>query len=586
MKTRTIEWWRNLALGDPDLWEREILGVMEILRSEEDQRTAISVLGEDALHERAAELRRRFLQEGPGPLFGVPLAVKDNIDVKGFPTTAGCPDYSYEPEESAFAAGCLEDAGALVIAKTNMDQFATGLAGLRSPFAPPRNPLNGDYIPGGSSSGSAVAAARNLVPVSLGTDTAGSGRVPAFMNGIFGLKPSRGRISTRGLVPACPSLDTVSIFSPSLDDLWTTARIAARRDPGDPFFLHRECKCSPRAPDEVLIPRDDQLFFDGDTACSELWRQWLNHLEALGIALRPVNIEPLLKAAKLLYDDAWVAERSAALGDFIHAHPNSLHPVTRRVLDTGSRYSAADAFKVTWKVRKAAAYAERLLFPGKILITPTVPRPMTTAELERDPVARNSTLGYYTNFMNLLDLSGLAVPWGEYPNSGLKWGVTLIGAAGMDNQLTAAAGFLLRLDTAAARELSGYIDIVVCGAHLQGFPLNSQLTERGGTLVRRGRTAKTYRMLLIGDAPSAKPGLVSAPDAPGARDFPVEIWRLPDEKLAGFVRLISEPLALGRVQLESGESLWGFTCTGGDYPDISEYGGWANYSRTAQTDNE
>ena len=606
MEKRTIDWWRNLALGDARRWEDEILAVMEILRCEKDYRTAISVLEADALVKRAGELRRRFPAKGgsgsgggsssgggeaagepPGgvpALFGVPLAVKDNIDVKGFPTTAACPDYSYRPRESAFAVRLLEDAGALVIAKTNMDQFATGLGGLRSPFAPPRNPLNGDYIPGGSSSGSAVAAARNLVPISLGTDTAGSGRVPAFMNGIFGLKPSRGRISSRGVVPACPSLDTVSLFSASLDDICTAAEIITRCDPQDPFSRYRECPCSPGMPREVLVPREDQLFFNDDKLCAGLWDDWLGHLEGLGVSVRPVDIGALLEAAKLLYEDAWVAERTAALGDFIDAHPESLHPVTRRVLGSAGRYSAADAFKVTWKTKAAAACAEKLLSPRKILITPTVPRPVKTAELETEPIALNSTLGCYTNFMNLLDLSGLAVPWGEYGNSGLKWGVTLIGEAGMDNQLTAAAAALLQMEDSGPQEVSGYIDIAVCGAHLEGFPLNGQLTDRGAFLLRRARTAKRYRMVLIDDAAAPKPGLILRPENPHSEGFPVEIWRMPNRELAEFVQLIDKPLGLGRVELESGESPWGFVCgsSSGDYPDISESGGWANFVRAGK----
>jgi allophanate hydrolase len=383
-----------------------------------------------ALDERSAAERAAM------PLFGLPFAVKDNIDVAGWPTTAGCPAFAYIPTRSATVVERLERAGAIVLGKTNMDQFATGLVGIRSPYGIPANPFDARYIPGGSSSGSAVAVARGLVAFALGTDTAGSGRVPAACTGTIGLKPTRGRISTTGVVPACASLDCVSIFARTIADAARVFEAAAGPDPLDPFS--RPPRDAPPAPSRLAVPRRDQLRFFGDDAAARSFERTLAALAGHGFALDDVDFAPFAAAAELLYDGPFVAERTAALGDFIAAHPDDVLPVTRAIVESGRRYSAVDAFRAQYRLRALRREVAPVFERAGALVVPTIPTMYRIEEVLAEPLALNANLGTYTNFVNLLDLCAIAIPSGRYPD-GRPIGITLIGPAFAEASLVALA---------------------------------------------------------------------------------------------------------------------------------------------------
>jgi allophanate hydrolase len=374
------------------------------------------------------------------PLFGIPFAAKDNIDVAGVPTTAGCPDFAYVPARSATVIERLEAAGAVVIGKTNLDQFATGLVGTRSPYGVPPNPFDERYIPGGSSSGSAVAVARGLVPFALGTDTAGSGRVPAGFTGTVGLKPTPGRISTAGVVPACRSLDCVSIFALGVDDAQTVFDAAAGFDARDPFS---RAGAVPDVPLElayvrIAVPLPEQREFFGDAVAAAAFERAIARLEALGAQAVPVDLGSCLAAARLLYEDAFVAERTAAFGDFADAHPDALLEVTRTIVNGGRRFSAVDAFRAQYRLRELRADAARIFAAADVLLVPTAPTIYTIEALLQDPFVLNARLGTYTNFVNFFDWCALAIPSERYP-SGIPIGITLIGPTDADTALAALA---------------------------------------------------------------------------------------------------------------------------------------------------
>jgi allophanate hydrolase len=392
--------------------------------------------------------RARFLEErSPGEraamaLYGVPFAVKDNIDVAGVPTTAACPDFAYVAERSATVVERLEAAGAIAIGKTNLDQFATGLVGTRSPYGVPKNPFDARYIPGGSSSGSAVAVARGLVTFALGTDTAGSGRVPAGFNGIVGLKPTFGIISAAGVVPACRSLDCVSIFARSVDDAEAVLDVAASVDPRDAFSRARAA--GPQAIPErfaFAVPAPDQRTFCGDAEAQRSFEHAIALLEACGGTPLPVDMTPCYAAADLLYNGAFVAERTAAVGDFAQAHPGALLEVTRTLVEGGNRFNAVDAFRAQYRIRELRARAATIFERAPVLVVPTTPTIYTLDQIAAEPYALNATLGTYTNFVNFFDLCAIAIPSGRYQN-GVPIGITLIAPAFAD---AALAGFARRI---------------------------------------------------------------------------------------------------------------------------------------------
>jgi allophanate hydrolase len=525
-------------------------------RDHDDPAIWITRLADEAVVSRARQLEA----EGPGgrTLWGVPFAVKDNIDVAGLPTTAGCPGYAYTAKTTAPAVARLLDAGALLIGKTNLDQFATGLVGTRSPYGVPRNVFNADHIPGGSSSGSACAVSAGIVRFALGTDTAGSGRVPAAFGNIVGLKPTRGSISTRGLVPACRSLDTLSIFAQSIDEALGVQRVIAGYDAGDPYsrvapFPHlRRGSAAPAARIATAETVDISLF---------------------------------LEIARLLYDGPWVAERAAALRDAVEQRPDILHPVTRTILEGGLSRRTVDAFDAFHRLAEAKRAVDNLFREYDALLLPTVPFCPTLAELAADPIGVNSQLGTYTNFVNLCDLAAIAVPAG-FDGNGLPIGVTLIGPAWSEGRLAALADSVHRANVdrvgathmslpapASPDALAPDETLLFCiGAHMSGLPLNHQLTELGGRFLRAAQTTPQYRLYALGN----RPGMVRAADGAAIEG---EAWALPTSSVGALLAQVPPPLGFGTVQLSDGACL-GFLAEAEGIAgarDITGHGGWRTW---------
>jgi allophanate hydrolase len=590
------EFWRRAeAWPDPALWIHRL------------------PLAEMLAHARRVEAKGRAVQ----PLYGVPFAIKDNIDLEGVPTTAACPEFAYTPAESSFVVARLIEAGAIPVGKTNLDQFATGLVGVRSPYGAPRNPFNPDYAPGGSSSGSAVAVAAGLVGFALGTDTAGSGRVPAAFNNLVGLKPTRGWWSTRGVVPACRSLDCVSVFALSVGDAAAVARVAGSFDPADSFARKQRGQAAETDPGQggmgkgsgrippggmrdltpfrFGIPAAAQMEWFGDSFAPGLYSQAAGRLESLGGARVEIDYTPFLEAARLLYEGPWLAERWLAVRDFHARHADRLFPVTRTIIEKGAGYSAAEAFAASYRLRDLRRAAEAAWEKIDLLLLPTAAFIPTLRDVETDPIGVNSRLGTYTNFTNLLDCAALAVPSGFRPD-GLPFGVSLIGPAWSDGRLAAVGAAFHRASAltlgATGRgqaseidpALSGiifqgstpYLQIAVVGAHLRGQPLEHEITGRGGRFVRSDLTAACYRLFALAGTTPAKPGLARV--TPGAgRPIEIEIWELPPEAWAEFVAAIPAPLCLGTLALSGGTAVKGFLCEAAALSgarDITDFGGW------------
>lgn len=563
--------------------------VLERITARGDDKVWIRVLPRDELFGRAQRLETEG-QAGK-PLFGIPFAIKDCIDLAGHPTTAACPAYAYRPERSAAVVQRLIDAGGIPIGKTNLDQFATGLNGTRSPYGAPGSALNPAYVAGGSSSGSAVAVAAGLVSFALGTDTAGSGRVPAQFNNIVGFKPSRGLISTAGTVPACRSIDCLSLFALSADDARDVFAVAKAFDPADPFSR----RDGPVAlPGEVKgtrfgVPRAADLEFFGNRAGEELFHALAERIAGLGGELVEIDLAPFLAAARLLYEGPWVAERYVAIRDLIEHQPEALHPVTREIIAAGGKLSAAEAFAAQHRLRELGRMTEAAWSSIDVLVTPTAPCQYTIAEMLADPLTLNSNLGIYTNFVNLLDLAAIAIPAGFQDNR-LPFGVTLVGPAFSDAGLLALGDALHRSQdlplgalasklpaTRPAPPSGASVKLAVCGAHMAGLPLNRQLAERGARLLRACRTAPAYRLYALPGGPPARPGIVR--DGNGAA-IEVEVWEMPTVHFGSFVAAIPPPLAIGTVELEDGEKVKGFVCEAHatlEARDITALGGWRHY---------
>lgn len=549
----------------------------------------ISLVNRDEALARAYDLER---QDPNGlPLYGIPFAVKDNIDVAHLPTTAACAAFAYTPDVDATAVRRLLEAGAILIGKTNLDQFATGLVGTRSPYGVCANPFDARFIAGGSSSGSAVSVSTALVSFALGTDTAGSGRVPAAFNNIIGLKPSRGRVSTQGLVPACRSLDCVSIFALTVEDAESVLSVMS-----EPVIAASPLEDSFR----FGVPQQAALEFYGDNYNSMLFNTAIEQLQALGGRAIEIDFQPFREAAQLLYDGPWLAERYAGIREFYDTHAATLLPITREIIGRGREYTAADLFAGQYHLQALQTQTKAIWKQMDLMLVPTTPGIYSMAEVAAEPLKLNSQLGYYTNFVNLLDLCALALPSG-FRSDGLPFGITLIAPSGRDASLCELGSRyqqLLRLPMGATPHLSPHrpkparapagIRLAVAGAHLSGQPLNSQLISRNATLVRTCRTAPCYRCYLLSDTLPPKPGLVRATDDDEGVSIEVEIWELTADAFGSFVANIPPPLGIGTILLEDGDHVKGFLCEGhaiSNAMDISHYGGWRNYLAAAMPDS-
>jgi allophanate hydrolase len=543
------------------------------------------------------------------PLYGLPFAVKDNIDVAGLPTTVACPAFAYVPERSAPVVDRLIAAGAICVGKTNLDQFATGLVGVRSPYGVPPNPFDPRYVTGGSSSGSAAAVARGLVTFSLATDTAGSGRVPAAFNQLVGLKPSRGLLSLRGVVPACRSLDCVTVLSFTCEEAALVGGVCTGFDADDPYsrreadrFRWTEKRRSPRT--RIGVPRDLDLA-PCDEATLERFARAKADIEEGGTTLVPVDMSPFFAAGQLLYDGPWIAERLSGLETFVRAHPDAVLPVIRSVLMSGEGRPATDAFRGLQQLAAFRRAVENVWQGVDALLVPTAPGLPRIDHVIADPIGANARLGRYTTFANLLDLAAVAVPCAAGPG-GLPCGVTFIGPWGSDAALLdLASAFHARqgltlgatgwawpdgLDSPPAPPAAGRLSIAVVGAHLSGMPLNVQLTERGAILERSTHTAPSYRLYALPDTTPPKPGLVRVAEGRGGGvKIAVEVWSLPIETVGSFVAAVRAPLAIGTVELEDGTPVHGFLCEAHGVArarDISEFGGWRAYVRGDRPQSE
>ncbi|MEX7631604.1 allophanate hydrolase [Serratia marcescens] len=523
------------------------------------------------------------------PLFGVPFAIKDNIDVGGWPTSAACPAFTYQAAADATVVANLRAAGAIALGKTNLDQFATGLVGTRSPYGAVVNSFDSRYVSGGSSSGSASVVARGLVPFALGTDTAGSGRVPAGFNNIVGLKPTKGRLSNRGVVPACRLNDTVSVFALTVADAAQVAELASGFDPADPYSRpdpHTAPADIPAAP-RFAVPA--QLEFFGDVQAERAFHRALAQLQAGGATLEPLDFAPFRTLAEQLYYGPWVAERTVAIEQVLEANPQAIDPVVRGIVGNGLGYSACDAYKAEYLRAELARQIAQRLAPFDALVVPTAPTIRTLAEMAQEPVLFNSQFGTYTNFTNLADLSALALP-GPLREDGLPAGITLIAPAWHDRAL---AAFGLRWQRQSALPLgatgralppqpapapsSGHVRLAVVGAHLSGMPLNVQLTQRDAVRVEQTVTAPCYRLYALADTEPPKPGLARAAQGAAIR---LELWDIPLARFGEFVAEIPAPLGIGTLLLADGRRVKGFICEAWALEgatDITEFGGWRDY---------
>jgi len=547
--------------------------------------------------------RARELEASPSPstlpLFGIPFAVKDNFDVKDLPTTAACPAFAHDAAETATAVRKLLDAGAILIGKTNMDQFATGLVGTRSPYGVCSSVFDPAFISGGSSSGSAVAVARGLVSFSLGTDTAGSGRVPAAFNQLVGLKPSRGWISTHGLLPACRTLDCVSVFGETCADVARVFKVLRGFDPADAYSRVPAPGqgAAPWSAARVFrfgVSTPTGLEFFGDDDARNKFDSAIAALEALGGQPIRFDYEPFRKTASLLYSGPWVAERLAALKDFVLQHTADMDPTVGSIIAGATKYSAVQAFDAAYILEALRRETESVWEQVDFLLLPTTPTQYTIAQINESPVALNTNLGYYTNFVNLLDLAAVAIPTGFKAN-GLPFSVSLIGKAFTDEGLLQLADRLHRsLATTlggATRELAetpaiepppappGCILMAVVGAHLTGMPLNWQMTQRKARLVRTTRTHGDYRLYAVPNTTPPKPGLVYEPGF-GGQGIEIEVWAMPEETVGSFLNAIPPPLALGTLRLADGSTVKGFLCEPSGIAgakEITHLGGWRKY---------
>ncbi|MFK7880214.1 allophanate hydrolase [Roseobacter sp.] len=541
------------------------------------------------------EQARRLGAHDPDlPLWGIPFAVKDNIDVAGIETTAACPAYAYMPEQDAFVVGKLRAAGALVIGKTNLDQFATGLVGVRSPYGVPLNSIDPAIAPGGSSAGSGVIVGHGAVTFSLGTDTAGSGRVPAALNNIVGLKPTLGTLSASGVVPACRTLDTVSIFAHTVDDAYAVYSVAQGYDEKDAYsraIAHGLMSAPPKSL-RIGVPDKASVQFYGDTTQEAAFSRDVARLVASGAEIVEVDFTPLYAIAAMLYQGAWVAERHTVIAELLDKDPEAVHPVTRQIVGLAETLSADDAFRGFYRLADLKREAAPMLAGLHMLCVPTIPDFVTVEELQADPIGPNNRMGTYTNFVNLMDMCGIAVP--TAPRSdGRPGSVTLLAEAGQDALVASvarsfeqdcprsmgASRFALPQPKPLPDPVPDRIDLAVCGAHMSGLPLNSEMTKLGAQFVRSDKTAPCYKFYALSGGPPVRPGLVRA-SGNGTGSVSIEIWSLPKTAMGQFIEGIPAPLAIGSVELADGTWVKSFVCEADgttDARDITDLGDWRQF---------
>jgi allophanate hydrolase len=553
----------------------------------------INRFSDDAIREAARALIAAGGPSEARPLWGIPFAVKDNIDCAGLPTTAACPAFAYDAEEDAYVVARLKAAGAIVIGKTNLDQFATGLNGTRSPYGAPRSVFDERYISGGSSSGSAVAVASGQVAFALGTDTAGSGRIPAAFNNLVGVKPTRGLLSGFGLVPACRSLDCITVLAPTVGDADLVRRVAEGFDPADPYSRPMQAASLPADGFRFGVLAGSEREFSGDGEVERLYDTAIHRLESLGGTAVPIDYAPFRECALLLYGGPWVAERLAAIESFVDSHADDMDLTVRGIVEGARKYSAVDAFRGQYELEELRQRTDREWAKMDVMLLPTAPTIYTVEAMRADPVTLNSNLGRYTNFVNLLDCSAIAIPAG-FREDGLPGGVTLIGPAFADAAIAAlgdrlhrAEPFGMGRDRHAALPTGSKVEtatpelipIVVVGAHLSGMPLNHQLTDGGGVHIKTCHTAPGYRLYVLPDTMPPKPGLIRDPAFHGG-GLEVEVWALPAAAFGAFVNAIPAPLGVGKITLDDGSAVSGFLCE--PYAvkgaqEITDLGGWRAY---------
>ncbi|ARI75671.1 allophanate hydrolase [Halobacillus mangrovi] len=523
--------------------------------------------------------RLSFIDPAEAPLWGIPFAIKDNIDLKDVPTTAGCKDYAYIPKEHATVVDRLIRAGAIPVGKANLDQFATGLVGTRSPYGETYNAIREEMISGGSSSGSAVAVARGQAAFSLGTDTAGSGRVPAALNNLVGYKPSLGAWSKKGVVPACESIDTVSIFAHTLNDALVVDKQVRTKDASDPWS--KEMPVSKESNlKKICLPSEPLDFYGNyEREYKKTWEETVEKIKTLHIPIEYVDTKLFQQAAEILYGGPWISERWAALGKFIESTPNAVHPVTEKVLRSGApdQYDAASLFGAIHQLQSLKREAEELL-QDCVLVMPTCGGTWTREEVRRDPVSTNSDMGRYTNHCNLLDLAAVAIPSGEAAG-GLPFGVTLFSLSDQEALMVEAADLFMNSSSTHKKPLMSEdsIDFVVCGLHMRGYPLEEQMIECGAQFVKEEKTAPSYQLIKLPGHPS-KPGMIKQSES--GTSIEVEVWKMPLKSLGQFITSIPAPLGIGKVELQDGNEVSGFICEGyaeHSAEDISQLGGWRQF---------
>ncbi|TBY02720.1 allophanate hydrolase [Rhizobium laguerreae] len=553
----------------------------------------ITPVPDDELRAAAKVLMARAPEANSLPLWGVPFAVKDNIDAAGLPTTAACPAYAYRPEADSTVVARLKAAGAIIIGKTNLDQFATGLNGTRSPYGAPRSVFDAAYISGGSSSGSAVTVASGLAAFALGTDTAGSGRVPAAFNNLVGIKPTPGLLPNTGAVPACKSVDCMTIFAATVGDGVAIRKVAEGFDAADAFSRRATPGNLPVSGLRIGVLTDAEREFFGDKEVEALYDQAIERAKALGATIVPFDYAPFREAAALLYDGPWVAERLAAVETFLATNAADFDPTVRGIIEGAKGKTAVEAFNGRYRLEELRRKTEAEWEKADVLLLPTAPTTYSVADMLANPVVLNGRLGRYTNFVNLLDCAAIAVPAG-FGKGGLPGGVTVIAPAFTDDALAPLADALHRAASsgmgidrqAAIPEASrvvpgddGFIEIAVVGAHLTGMPLNHELAGSGGRLVKTCRTAGDYRLFVLPNTTPPKPGLLREPGHKG-QGLEVEVWALPADAFGRFVQKIPAPLGIGKLALEDGSSVSGFVCEAHAVKgaeEITALGGWRNY---------